>query len=219
VEELQEMSAADLKSLIEETLGIEIPDADATIDEGLDAALNMFFVSNTYATANGGLVVKIGDEAGSGLVNSSAFYLREELEDSEQAVRGTGEKVDRFYVTDSKDRSLTLETTGIVNMMGGASGNGFADAFLESTHLYVLLGICRGPVGQLEPFIEVLSGAYSNQEGEGSAFSDDLINGLVNELDEAIANRRREMRGWNHGQWEQFLEAFVREKSSGAPFR
>ena len=217
VEQLEQMSSGDLEALIENALGVEISTAGEVTDEGLDAALNLLFVSNTFASINGALVVKIGDASESGLVSSSAFYQRQELEDSEQAVRGTGPKVASFQVSDVKPGQITIETIGLVNLMAQAKGNGFADAFLESTHVQALVGVCLGPAGQYESTVEVIAGAYRNDEDTLPDLSEETIEAmrvaLKNKTD-AELNRRSTQQDW-----QRVVDAFVREQAGRFPFR
>ena len=217
IDELEQMSEGDLKSLLENELGIEINTTDDIIDEGLDAIFNMLVWSNTLASVNGGLVVHVGDKSESALVTSTAFYNRTELEDSDQAVSGTGIKIDTFYISDVKPGQITIQTTGIVNLMARGKGNGTADAYIESTQLQVFVGVCYGgPAGAHESVVEVITGSYKHDQDEtpnNEELEEKLRSELWNRINSEM-NPRSTM-----GDYKTLVDEFVKEKSLEDPFK
>jgi hypothetical protein len=214
----QEIAKRKLKEYLEGRLGIEIKSFDKLIDDGLDAFLNMFFVSNTYAAANGGLVVKIGSQVEDAKVNSKALYLRQELEDSSEAVTGTGEKVDSFYVSDVKAKKISIETIGNVLMMTRAKGNGCADAYIESIQLQVLLGVCKEPRAPMYYYTtQFYIGASFNDQENAPSMDQDFIDQLSKELDAKIIKDKLNYFS-SMEEWKNTVDEFIREKSLSYPF-
>jgi hypothetical protein len=216
LEDIQNIGEGNFKALIKDKLRIEIGSLDDLIDQGLDAALNLLFVSNTYAAANGGLVVKIGGQSEDALVHSRALYLRQELEDSGEAVAGTGEKVDSFYVSDVKENTITIETIGNVLMMTRAKGNGTADAYVESMQLQALVGVCKGPRPRYEWNTEIIAGAYFHDQDNAPSMDESFIDQLVDGLDAKITAELDY--DSSPEDWKNTVDAFIREKSLEYPF-
>lgn len=142
-----------LESLLEQVLGFDIPsigDLTEFIGKGIEASFNLPFVSNTYATANGSLIVKVGEKSGDVLAQTFVHYARASTEETKDALRWDGEDCKEKFVSDAQPDALTIQTTGISNMVAQAKskfgfGNGQAEAFLESMNLQVLAGICICP--------------------------------------------------------------------------
>jgi hypothetical protein len=145
-----DLELPDLEGALEELFGIDIPsieDLENFISDGLDAALNLFFVSNTYANANGALIVRVGGNSGDVRAHTSVRYSRQSTEETSEAIQWTGEDCKEDIVSDALPDALTIHTTGFSSMVAEAAsrfgfGNGQAEAFLESMDLQVLAGIC-----------------------------------------------------------------------------
>lgn len=147
---LDKLQLPDLEESLEELLGIDIPtlgDLEEVISEGIEASMNLFFVANTYATADGNLIVSIGGRKGSVHAHTSIFYGREALESTADAMTWSGAKCQQNIVSDVRENALTISTDGNVNMTSEAVskygfGNGSAKAYLESMNLQMLAGLC-----------------------------------------------------------------------------
>jgi hypothetical protein len=203
------ISPPDLEEMLERFLGFEIPTLDELLDEGIDAALNLLLVSNTYCTANGGIVVKIDNASESGFVYSRAHYARKELEDN--AVSQTSAKTARFYVSNVRPNSITIETKGIASMMARARGNGQADAYLESTQIQALVGVCRGPAGQFEYTIELIINDFQNDVEHLQDLGELVVNNYKNQLKAKIKDELDYHS--SHLEWKNVVEEFVKELS------
>ena len=140
----------DLEKNLEKLLGVNIPtagDIENALSEAIDASLNLFFVSSTYATAEGRLKVKVGSKTGVVGAYTSAIYGRGALETTDEAMHWTGNKCQEKQISDVQPNSLSISTEGYVNMISEAVseygfGNGSAKAFLESMNLQMLVGLC-----------------------------------------------------------------------------
>ena len=217
LDDIKKLTKKDIKNLLKEKLGIKSSSLDELIDEGLDAGINMFFVSNTYAAANGGLVVKIGDQKESAVVYSRALYLRKELEDSKKAVTGTGPMVKSFYVSDVKPDSISINTIGNILMMTQAKGNGNADAYLESMQLQVLVGVCKDSESRKYKWnTEIIVGAYFHDEENAPNMGEDLLNKLIKDLNEKIIEELNY--DSTEEDWKNVVDEFIRDKSKEYPF-
>ena len=147
---LDNLELPDLEESLEELLGIDIPtigDLEATISEGIEATLNLFFVSNTYAKADGYLVVNVGGNNGSVRAHTSVRYGRQSAERTSEAMSWTGAECKQSIISDVKPNALSISTEGYVNMVGHAAskfgfGNGSAKAYLESMNLQMFAGLC-----------------------------------------------------------------------------
>jgi hypothetical protein len=140
-EALEKLNVPDIEEALEEILGIDIP----SIEEGIDAAFDLFFWSNTYATAFGAMNITVGDNKGTVQALTRNMYLRHGLEDSEDAVIGMQDKCDELIVTDAKPGRLDIDVWGLSTMTSKADGNGYATAELFSMHFELLIGICICP--------------------------------------------------------------------------
>ena len=204
------ISPPDLEEMLERFLGVQITTFDELLDEGIDASLNLLLASNTYCTANGGMVVKIDNASNSGFVYSRAHYARTELEDN--SISQTGAIADTFYVSNVRPNSIEVKTTGIASMMARARGNGQADAYLESAQIQVLVGVCKGPAGQFHwfPPVIILS-EYKHDQENAPDRGEDFIQGLVKDLNNKIG-RELNYRSSQHD-WKNVVDEFVRELS------
>ncbi len=207
---IQNLTEPNLEVLLERLLGVDIPNLGEIIDEGLDATLNLFFVSNTYCSANGSLVVKIGTKNGGEMVHTRALYLRQKLEDN--AVSGTGSDTKSFYVSDVQPNKITITTTGIASMMTQAKGNGSADAYIESTQIQVLVGVCKGPNRQYEYTTEIIIGCYKNDQENAPDISRGFIEGLIGNLNTKIEQEL----DYNSSEedWKNVVDQYVRDLST-----
>jgi hypothetical protein len=221
--ELPDFELPNVKELLEEALGIEIPDVEAWINDGLEAAWNLFFVANTYATANGFLVVRVGSKAGAVRAGTRVHYARQNTEETAAAMTWTGEMCQETMVSDVQANALTIHTEGQAAMVAEAMsrfgfGNGQASAFLESMNLQILASICVCPArfgGQDNTFsvtVEGQIGAYTSDEAAhiqlpGSV--DALLNTIQQNL-ETEMNRRFDRRQYSAIPDDQ-LERMLRE--------
>lgn len=158
--ELPNFEPGDLEGMLEEILGIDLP----SIEEGVDAFFNLFFFSNTYATAFGALNIWVGEKSGTVMANTRKFYQRQSLEDRSEAVHGSSDQCREMYLSDAKPGSLTIKTQGFSNMSCKADGNGSAQAHLESLHIELLVGICFCPDKAPQVVDASLSGWYSAEK-------------------------------------------------------
>ncbi|MCB9284163.1 MAG: hypothetical protein H6563_08840 [Lewinellaceae bacterium] len=149
VESLQyllDMGQEQLGSMLSDVLGFNpldlMGEAMDVIDEGLDATLNLFFWSNTSATANGALVISVGRQRDALQVHSQILYTREAQEATSEAMQGSGEKCGELLLSDVLPGELHITTEGLASLTARASGNGNASAYLESQHLQVFVGVC-----------------------------------------------------------------------------
>ncbi|MBK8954966.1 MAG: hypothetical protein IPM34_05335 [Saprospiraceae bacterium] len=153
LDQMLNMELPSLEELLEKLFGVDIPsikDLTDFIEKGLEAAFNLPFVANTYATANGGLTVRVGGNVKSVLASTSVHYARKATEETKEAMTYTGEKCDEAFVSDAQPDALNINTQGFSNMVAEAVskygfGNGQAEAFLESMNLQILSGICICP--------------------------------------------------------------------------
>jgi hypothetical protein len=154
-EQFLDLGINEIQSRLADWLGFDpfdvMGEAMNTIDEGLEAFLNSFFWSNTYATANGSLVIQVGNVDGSIMARSNTLLSREAQEETQEAMTTTGPQCREMLLSDVQPGSLTIETTGFSNMAAEAQnlavvfGNGNASAELESQQLQALVGICICP--------------------------------------------------------------------------
>jgi hypothetical protein len=154
---LPDLSPPDLQGMLEDIIGIKIP----SLEEGVDAAFNLFFFSNTYATAFGAMNIWVGGKSGTVMAKTRKFYQRKGLEDKREAVHGTSDECRELLLTDARPGSLTIKTQGFSTMTCKADGNGSAQANLESMHVELLIGVCFCPDRAPQVVETSLSGWYS----------------------------------------------------------
>lgn len=221
--ELPSFELPDLETLLEETFGIEITTLDEWLDEGLEAFFNNFFVSNTYATANGALVVRIGDNGGTARAHTRALYARQELETSDQAMTGTGEDCRETLVSDVQPNALTIHTFGISRMEARAQssygfGNGHADATLESMQLQVLVGVCICPDGKIRFEIATNLAYYAKEHPPGLREAAAPFETNLQKLLQGKIDRGEFSAATDSNTWKNTVEAYVRQWGAEHPF-
>ena len=220
-----------LIELIEEQFDIDIPqleELEAFINDGIDATLNLFFVANTYATVNGSLLVRVGQNSGSASVNSTVRYSRESTEETAEAINWSGEDCASTIVSDALPDALTINTQGFVDALAEASssfgfGNGQAEAFLESMNMQVLASICicPGKPGLVQSSYELnVQGHlawYTAREGMQSELTNALepaLQGIEDQLiDELDAMSEQQVNDLTNDQFETMLREKVEEWS------
>lgn len=203
--EIPSLDPPSLESMLEDMLGTDLP----SIEEGVDAFFNLFFYSNTYATAFGAMNIWVGEKSGTVMANTRKFYQRQSLENRDQAVHGTSDQCNEMYLSDAKPGSLTIKTQGFSNMNCQADGNGSAQANLESLHIELLVGICFCPGKKPQVVNASLSGWYA----VGSNLTPDTFNRLEEgakahiqgKLDDGSLNA-----GSSSAEFSQTLEDYVR---------
>ncbi len=198
-------SAEQLAEYLEENLEENLLDElMGTVEEGIDAVLNMLVWSNTYATADGSLVVHVGDRSAQAVVSSKQLYLRRGYESSEDAVRGGNENCDELLLTHAQADALEIKTQGFSRLSAQAEGNGTADAQLYSIHFEVLLGICfcPGEPPQLsEPAYQIgwylPKGAAQPTQEELNELAEGAARWLQSEIDAGNLNRESSLEDWS----------------------
>jgi hypothetical protein len=119
------------------------PGLDDAVEAGVDAITDP--ASDTYAAANGQTTLVVGGHSDGGISANRVVYKRKDKED--KAIIGGGATVKKFFASDVLPNSLTSKIDASVVMEAGATGNGFAKAYLESVYGTLLVGICECPSG------------------------------------------------------------------------
>ncbi len=119
------------------------PGIDEAVEAGVDAITNP--ASDTYASAHGTATLAVGGQTDGGVAANRVVYKRKDKED--KAIIGGGATVRKFFAADVRPNSLTSKIDGTVTMEAGATGNGFAKAYLESVYGTLLVGVCECPSG------------------------------------------------------------------------
>lgn len=189
--ELSDFQIPDMKGLLENLTGIKIPgidDLQETIDEGLDAISGILLASNTYATANGFLVTKVGGQTGAVQAHSRRLYLRQGDEPTAQAVTGTQPACEEIQVSDSHPTFLRIHTQGQSDLETQAKGNGSAESFLESMSVQVLVGFCFCP-NQYPTFSVIVDSGWFTKEDD--AISEEEMQDLEDSLNDFLEAQTR----------------------------
>ncbi len=200
----------DIEGMLEKILGIDIP----SLEEGVDAAFDLMFYSNTYATAFGAMNITVGSKSGTVQALTRKLYLRQSLEDSKDAVTGTSDQCDELLLTDAQPGGLTIKTWGLSTMTSRAEGNGHAEASLESMHAEVLIGICICP-GK-KPLVEKASlyGWYAKNKAANQALfiklRDDAAKHIQGKIDKGELKGASSSRQWSDA-LHQFMEKWAKE--------
>ncbi len=206
-----------IEEVLEEFLGIDIP----SIEEGVDAAFNLFFWSNTYATAFGAMNITVGDQKGTVQALTRKMYLRQGLEDAEDAAVGTNNQCSEMILTDAKPKRLQIDTWGLSTMTAHADGNGYAKSQLYSMHFELLIGVCICPKKKPLVVSAELNGWYQPDKGPygkiGQADVDAFVKGaekhLQQKIDDGSLNGGSEMASWSNA-----LDEYARQWAKDHPF-
>ncbi len=231
--ELPDFELPNLRDLFEEATGIEIPNLDEWLSEGMEAAWNLPFVANTYATANGILSVRVGGDDGRAQANTSVYYNRQSTEETSEALRWSGDDCEEDFASDCQAGSLTIRTVGQSNMVAEAVsrygfGNGHADAQLESMNLQILAGICICPAQRMtdrdtyELSVDGAMGWYAGDDSQQQALKDalePLLNSIQEEMETELNNMSaRDRNNLSADQFESMLADKVRAWAAEHPF-
>ncbi len=117
------------------------PGIDDAIEAGVEAITDP--ASDTYAAASGNATLVVGGSTDGGVSANRVVYKRKDKED--KAIIGGGATVKKFFASDVRPNSLTSRIDAGVVMEAGATGNGFAKAYLESVYGTLLVGVCECP--------------------------------------------------------------------------
>jgi hypothetical protein len=117
------------------------PGLDDAVEAGVDAITDP--ASDTHASAKGSATLVVGGATDGGESANNVVYKRKDKED--KAIIGGGATVKKLFAADVRPNSLTSKIDAAVEMKAGASGNGFAKAYLESVYGTLLVGICECP--------------------------------------------------------------------------
>jgi hypothetical protein len=115
------------------------------LEEGVGAITDP--ASDTYAGATGSATLTVGDKTKADSSVNRVVYKREDKED--KAIVGGGETIRKFNVADQKPDALTSRIEASAKLEAGATGNGTAEAHLESLYGTILIGVCECPNGTL----------------------------------------------------------------------
>ncbi|MCB0652486.1 MAG: hypothetical protein KDC85_14515 [Saprospiraceae bacterium] len=220
IEDLPTFEFPDFGDLCEEFLGFNplepVEEYFAFVEKGIESFFNSFFWSNTYATANGALVIRVGSNTGSARVNTRVLYTREAQEDTDEAMSGTGEDCKEVIVSDVKPNSLTITTNGFSDMTAQAArvllfGNGNASAYLESMQVQVLVGVCICPDGKIHFEVVSNNGWYTRDLNpligtDANQMADDLTRFLQGKIKSREINAAT-----SSGTWKDTVEGYVRD--------
>ena len=215
---IDDIPEANLKEWLEEWLGINIP----SLSDGIDAAFNLFFWSNTYATAFGAMNISVGTQSGTVQAQVRNLYLGQGLEDSEEAVLGMNDQLDELILSDAHPSYIGIEAWGLSSMSAKADGNGHARAELYSLHLELIYGICICPNKQ--PLIAevVLNGWYQPPRSSAYAeinyditekFREDITKSIQSDIKNGRLDQDTEL-----NEWKNRLEESVSEWSANNSF-
>jgi hypothetical protein len=189
------------------------PGIDDAIEAGVEAITDP--ASDTYASASGNATVVVGGDSDGGVSANRVVYKRKDKED--KAIIGGGATVKKFFASDVRPNSLTSRIDAGVVMEAGATGNGFAKAYLESVYGTLLVGVCECPAADgttisvklltdVQMFIrtDAAKGAVDVALRDLKAAADrinrDIKSGKQDIDGEALKKRAEaELRGWGDG--------------------
>jgi hypothetical protein len=211
--EIPDIDPTDLEKTLENLLGIEIP----SLEEGVDAAFDLIFYSNTYATAFGAMNIWVGNKSGTVLAQSRKFYQRKSLEDSKEAIHGTSDQCSEMVLTDAQPGSLSIKTQGFSTMTCKADGNGSAQARLESMHVELLVGVCFCPDKKPQVVKTSLSGWYSTDQTLQKRAFDDLERQAKAHIQQKLDDGSLKQTS-SSAEFSKALEQFIKEWAKGHPF-
>ena len=231
--ELPDFEMPSIGDLFEDVTGIELPDLEAWLSDGIETAWNLPFVANTYATANGILNVQVGGNEGRAQATTSVFYNRQSTEESSEAIRWSGDDCQEAIVSDAQADALTIRTVGQSTMVAHAVsrygfGNGQADAQLESMNLQILVGICICPGQRMtepstfELAVEGNLGWYTGDDSQQEALQstlDTFLDELQTELTEELNGlSRNALNNLSTDQFESMVDEKVSAWADAHPF-
>ena len=119
------------------------PGLDEAVEAGVEAITDPS--SDTYAAATGTATLTVGVAKDTQTSANRVVYKREGKED--KAIVGGGETIKKLSASDVKPGSLTSRLDAESKLEAGATGNGFAKAYLESLYGTILIGVCECPEG------------------------------------------------------------------------
>jgi hypothetical protein len=119
------------------------PGLDDAIEAGVEAITDP--ASDTYAAASGKATLVVGGKSDAGASANRVVYKREDTED--KAIIGGGATVKKLFAADVRPNQLTSRIEASTLLEAGATGNGFAKAYLESLFGTLLVGVCECPDG------------------------------------------------------------------------
>jgi hypothetical protein len=119
------------------------PGLDDAVEAGVEAITDPS--SDTYAAATGTATLTVGGDVDAQSSVNRVVYKREGKE--AKAIVGGGETIKKLSAADTKPGSLTSRLDAESKLEAGATGNGFAKAYLESLYGAILIGVCECPEG------------------------------------------------------------------------
>jgi hypothetical protein len=185
------------------------PGIDDAIEAGVEAITDP--ASDTYAAASGNAMLVVGGQSDGGVSANRVVYKRKDKED--KAIIGGGATVRKFFASDVRPNSLTSKIDAGVTMEAGATGNGFAKAYLESVYGTLLVGVCECPesisvkfLTDLQMFIRTdaakgaVTVALNDMKAAVDRINKDIQSG-AQEIDGPALKRRveAELRKWGDG--------------------